>query len=277
MGFALWLAVLLTSGTQAEETASEAPKLSQKIAEVSAVPASQIPRISVRRTEETSDASLYVELNEVLKIRSSVAGLTPYERVKRVQERLNDFLRHGGNPREIKPGHEGKQIVIRAGEATLVTIDPETARKARLNEKQLAYQWTNLIRKALGAEPLKRDSDLISSRGFSPGFNQARNLSSTGQVLQGLASWYGPGFHGRRTASGERFDMHALTAAHRTLPLQTRVKVTNVWNGKSIMVRITDRGPFIHNRIIDLSKGAAQAIGMLSSGTAPVIVEVLGR
>lgn len=92
---------------------------------------------------------------------------------------------------------------------------------------------------------------------------------------QGLSSWYGKQFHGRKTASGERFDMHAMTAAHRTLPLQTHVRVTNLANGKSVVVRINDRGPRLHNRIIDLSHGAAQVLGFIKKGLARVEVEVL--
>lgn len=94
---------------------------------------------------------------------------------------------------------------------------------------------------------------------------------------QGMASWYGPGFHGRRTASGERFNQYGMTAAHRSLPLGTNVKVTNLNNGRSVVVRITDRGPFGGGRIIDLSKGAARLIGVVQSGVAPVLLEVLGR
>ena len=91
----------------------------------------------------------------------------------------------------------------------------------------------------------------------------------------GLASWYGPGFHGRKTASGERFNMHALTAAHKTLPLGTRVQVRNLDNNRSVIVVINDRGPFVPSRIIDLSKGAAQAINM--AGTERVELTVLER
>lgn len=78
----------------------------------------------------------------------------------------------------------------------------------------------------------------------------------------GIASWYGPRFHGKRTASGERFDTNALTAAHKTLPFGTRVRVKSVADGKEVVVRINDRGPFIAGRIIDLSRAAAQALGM---------------
>jgi len=82
---------------------------------------------------------------------------------------------------------------------------------------------------------------------------------------EGLAVWYGPGFHGKRTASGETYDMHALTAAHPTLPFGTRVRVTNPKNGRSVVVRINDRGPFGGRYIIDLSYAAAKAIGALSA------------
>jgi len=103
--------------------------------------------------------------------------------------------------------------------------------------------------------------------------NQAKVL----QRQQGTASWYGPGFHGRKTANGERFNSQALTAAHRYLPFGTQVRVTNLNNGRSVIVRINDRGPFIGNRIIDLSAGAARSIGMISSGLAPVRLDILGK
>ena len=93
----------------------------------------------------------------------------------------------------------------------------------------------------------------------------------------GLASWYGEQFNGRPTATGERFDMHALTAAHKTLPLPGLVEVTNLANGRSIVVRVNDRGPFVDNRIIDLSRGSAEALGMLQAGVGEVRVRYLGR
>ena len=88
------------------------------------------------------------------------------------------------------------------------------------------------------------------------------------RVSGGLATWYGPGFHGRKTASGERFNTNALTAAHRTLPFGTRVRVVNAATGRSVVVRINDRGPFRRGTVIDLSKASAAAIGM--GGTARV-------
>jgi rare lipoprotein A len=91
----------------------------------------------------------------------------------------------------------------------------------------------------------------------------------------GRASWYGPRFDGRKTASGERYDMNAMTAAHRTLPMSAYVRVTNVKNGKSVVVKINDRGPFYRGRIIDLSKAAAFALGMQHAGTGAVKLQGL--
>jgi rare lipoprotein A len=90
---------------------------------------------------------------------------------------------------------------------------------------------------------------------------------------EGVASWYGPGFHGRKTASGERFNQRHLTCAHRTLPFGTKVKVTNLNNGEALVVTVNDRGPFVRNRLIDLSREAAQRLGIIATGTARVRVE----
>jgi len=100
---------------------------------------------------------------------------------------------------------------------------------------------------------------------------------TAGHMYTGLASWYGGKFHGRKTANGEIFDMNKLTAAHKSLPFGTKVKVTNRRNGKSVVVRINDRGPYSGKRVIDLSKKAASAVGILNSGVAPVKIEVLGK
>lgn len=92
---------------------------------------------------------------------------------------------------------------------------------------------------------------------------------------EGLASWYGPGFHGHRTASGERFNTHALTCAHKTLPFGTKLKVTNLDTGQALVVTVNDRGPFIHGRIIDVSHKAAQELDLLRTGVAKVKIETV--
>ncbi|MBP6113762.1 MAG: septal ring lytic transglycosylase RlpA family protein [Acinetobacter sp.] len=98
--------------------------------------------------------------------------------------------------------------------------------------------------------------------------NTVRRFSQTG-----VASWYGRQFHGRKTASGETFDMNGLTAAHRSLPLNCYIRVTNKNNGKSVIVKVNDRGPFHGNRVVDLSYGAAKSLGITNAGTASVSIE----
>ncbi|MBD9676776.1 septal ring lytic transglycosylase RlpA family protein [Pseudomonas sp. PDM18] len=106
-------------------------------------------------------------------------------------------------------------------------------------------------------------------------YDSDSEVSGRGYRAEGTASYYGKAHHGKRTASGERFNQNALTAAHRTLPFGTRVRVTNLDNGRSVVVRINDRGPFGRGRIIDVSKAAAEQLNMLRSGTAPVRLEGL--
>jgi len=99
--------------------------------------------------------------------------------------------------------------------------------------------------------------------------------SARGHIERGTASWYGPGFHAERTSSGEPYDMYAMTAAHKTLPIPVYVRVTNLENRRSVVVRVNDRGPFVGDRIIDLSYTAAHKLDMVRKGTAPVEIRVI--
>jgi len=133
------------------------------------------------------------------------------------------------------------------------------------------------------ADRAKRSTDVPEAPATRPaGATTAKRSKSaatpapSGYTEEGNASWYGVPFHGRRASNGETYDMYKLTAAHRTLPFETMVRVTNLINGKSTVVRITDRGPFVDNRIIDLSFAAAQEVDSVGPGVVPVRVEVLG-
>jgi len=99
---------------------------------------------------------------------------------------------------------------------------------------------------------------------------------SINDSFSGIASWYGPNFHNKLTSNGEYYNMHAMTAAHKTLPMNTVLRVTNLENEKKIVVRVNDRGPFVKSRIIDLSNQAAHRIGMIKKGIVPVRIEVIG-
>ena len=116
---------------------------------------------------------------------------------------------------------------------------------------------------------------LLSCNGSSSPRYSSNVRVEDGQVLKGMASWYGPGFNGKRTASGERFNQGKLTAAHKTLPFGTLVRVTNLQNARTVEVRINDRGPFVRGRIIDLSRGAAERLDMIRTGVVPVEVMIL--
>jgi rare lipoprotein A len=133
------------------------------------------------------------------------------------------------------------------------------------------------------AESAKRSTDVPETPATPPAAtpapkrnNPASLPAPSGYQEEGNASWYGEPFHGRRASNGEIYDMYKLTAAHRTLPFETMVRVTNQSNGKSTVVRITDRGPFVENRIIDLSLAAAREIELVGPGVAPIRLEVLG-
>ncbi|WP_446340524.1 septal ring lytic transglycosylase RlpA family protein [Coleofasciculus chthonoplastes] len=147
------------------------------------------------------------------------------------------------------------------------TILPDTTQ----NLTEDARQATNRLRRLMGNAPPLREIE---------GKPKAQTIAQValGPVrfqVKGIASWYGPGFHGNRSASGERFNQNALTAAHRNLPFGTNVRVTNLNNGRSVIVRINDRGPFVRGRVIDLSAAAARVLGLLRTGVAPVRIEIL--
>ncbi|MDQ1325655.1 MAG: rare lipoprotein [Campylobacterota bacterium] len=108
------------------------------------------------------------------------------------------------------------------------------------------------------------------------GKNYKPTYVSVGQTMNGISSWYGPDFHGKMTSNGETYDMHGLTAAHKTWPMDTMVKVKNLQNGKSTVVRINDRGPFVQGRIIDCSYTAGKTIGLDRMGIAKVQIKVVG-
>ncbi len=122
-------------------------------------------------------------------------------------------------------------------------------------------------------------ASIAGCAGSYPRFTSTASTTSSsvvvGTIMEGTASYYAEDFHGKKTANGETYDMTAMTAAHRTLPFNTWVRVTNRENGKSVIVRINDRGPFKDDRVIDLSVAAAQKLGLILNGTARVSLEVV--
>ncbi len=134
---------------------------------------------------------------------------------------------------------------------------------------------TGLIRSLLLLLLLSLPFSFSGCSGWSPARPTYPSGNPVGFVERGTASWYGPGFHGNRTANGEVYDMHQLTAAHRTLPLGSVIDVRSLTNGRQVTVRINDRGPFARGRILDLSFAGAQAIGMVGRGTDDIELRVI--
>jgi rare lipoprotein A (peptidoglycan hydrolase) len=197
-----------------------------------------------------------------------VAAFPTQEPAKRLNQQL-DYLRNQPdvNWAQLHPVLIGTTPAAKLGDRVLFTITAETAAALNYHPHELAILWVNLIRLAAGQKPL------------AVGEAQAQmyQLQETDQLLKGVASWYGPYFHGRFTANGEIYNQYDLTAAHRTLPLGTFVKVSNLQNHKSVIVRINDRGPYYdeHERILDLSYQAAQMLDGQTSGLMPITAVVM--
>jgi rare lipoprotein A len=176
----------------------------------------------------------------------------------------------------------GDRYTIKVNGEELVEINEDTRLANTTTIKDLAQdalQATNRMRRLLGnASPLNAIANLPALR--LPSIPKLPQEITVGRVrinFRGVASFYGYDGSGSQTASGERFNPEGMTAAHRSLPLGTKVRVTNTRNGRSVVLRINDRGPYIRGRIIDVSAGAARILGMMSSGVAPVHIEVLGK
>ncbi|AFY73213.1 rare lipoprotein A [Synechococcus sp. PCC 7502] len=200
----------------------------------------------------------------------------PVERATVMASTFNQLARDGFDAKNIVVVWQSGDYVLKLGDQMSLKLDSSLlipdATKDKAND---AIATANLLRRLLGkAQPLTTIAGMPATN-IRPSYSLP--IAIVSQVISGMASWYGPGFHGGYTANGERFDKYTLTAAHPTLPFGTPVRVTNTYNGKSVVVRINDRGPYSGGRVIDLSQGAAQMIGLISSGVAPVKLEVMGR
>jgi rare lipoprotein A (peptidoglycan hydrolase) len=225
--------------------------------------------------EKSSDyAVVYINNKEVVRYNYSAGGFSPEARTKILVNRLQQFLSQNGNPKDIVPGKENNCSVGRAGNNILFTADKMNAEVLGLSPEGLSIYWVNNIREALNTPKIVRGNSFIASRGDVSALFATKYL---GKEETGIASWYGGIFHGRKSADGSVYNKYEFTAAHKTLPFGSLVKVTNLNNSKSCIVKITDRGPFVKGRIIDLSRAAAQEIGVLSSGVSRVKLEIIGK
>lgn len=170
------------------------------------------------------------------------------------------------NPNNIAPVlGGGNQPAIRLSQDILVSLVSEDAAKPAMNSEWAAITWSDQLRQAMGVTPLDAGDIQMMLKGLHP----------SEQHLDGLASWYGPYFHGRLTANGEIFDQNTLTAAHKSLPFNTLLQVRNLKNDQTVVVRINDRGPYVGKRSLDLSKAAAHCLDSEQTGVIPYEAVIL--
>jgi rare lipoprotein A len=196
-----------------------------------------------------------------------------------------DYVCGGGEVAKSKKAVASKPVnkvaKIKAKQPVEVSSDdaPEkaTVKKKTASVKKPSVKVADTPVKAKAKKVAKVETDDDADQPKAKSKSKAAKSGGGSEYQSGMASWYGGNFHGRKTANGETYDMNEMTAAHKTLPFGTRVRVTNTRNGDYVDVRINDRGPFVGGRIIDLSRAAASDIGLMNSGVTHVKVAILGK
>jgi len=217
--------------------------------------------------EETHEyASVSLNGKELVCFRGQAGAGLAADKAEDLAGKLQDlFEDRKFSPDELVPAKAGTTASLQIEGTTVISVDPTTTTEAQTSGREIGFKMANAIRSACDAPSLPAS--------FLKPSDHHDKLAG---CFSGTASWYGPHFHGRKTSDGSRFDQEKLTAAHRSLPFGTRLLVTNRKTGQSCVVKVNDRGPFIGHRVIDLSKGAARQLKMLSSGVAMVDCLVLG-
>ena len=250
------------------ETKGDTKGETKKSSELVKLSSNNSSSLTSKSSKSSTDSSEYL-----------LTSPNPVERATAAAAMINQLNRDGLDASQIIPAWKNGNYVIKFGDRATLKFDgqamfPET----QANKSEGVLESANLLRRLLGgATPVSEVANapktaLPKGTVFAPALN-----SQIVGVMSGMASWYGPGFDGNYSASGEVFNANDLTAAHPNLPFGTLVRVVNMDNGQSVVVRINDRGPYAHGRVIDVSTAAANVIGLISSGVAPVRLEVLSR
>lgn len=196
----------------------------------------------------------------------TVAGVPNKKQARQLSRRFEQLLKQPKvDATQIQPAIVNGEPVGRLGDRILFNAKEVVPQEWGCNQELLTIRWVNNLRVALGAKPLATP---LAQK-------MMHRLQETDEVFEGTASWYGPYFHGRLTATGETFDQNDFTAAHPSLPFDTYLRVTNLDNGRSVIVRINDRGPYFEDRTLDLSREAARALGSESVGVVPFRAMIL--
>jgi len=263
-----------TDESNLSKNKSEVKGEAKKNAEVIKLPSNEFqssktePSISTKSVKSTNDNPEYL-----------LTSPNPIERATAAAAMINQLNRDGLDASQIIPAWKNGDYVIKFGDRATLKFDQQALfPESQQNKSEDVLESANLLRRLLGgANPVSEVVNAPKSRVATRSvFSQTINNRIVG-VMSGMASWYGPGFDGNYSASGELFNASDLTAAHPSLPFGTLVRVVNMDNGQSVVVRINDRGPYAHGRVIDVSTAAANMIGLISSGVAPVRLEVLSR
>ena len=211
---------------------------------------------------------------------SSGSSETPTDMATRFTDRINQLA--AGDPDSYEIGlTSGDRFAVTVDSDVVLDVDETVESVFRFRDRSAtATLVANQMRQVLqGASPLDASDAVVVARASSDYFGAAdysgAATDSVASTQRGLASWYGPGFAGRLSANGEIFNPEHMTAAHKYLPFNTMVEVVNLITGSSVVVRINDRGPFVGERIIDLSAAAARSIGLMQSGVGPVEIRIL--
>lgn len=224
------------------------------------------PELSSRvwMENDTEVAAVSINGKDLITFRSRAGSGSAAEQAEDLAADLQDLVTDRSfDPCLLLPARDGDKAAIKVGGSTACSFVPMTGNGTQ-DAIETSLKVVNGMRVALGAPSLPNS------------FKVNPTLASQ-QKFSGRASWYGPGFHGRRTSDGSRFDMEAMTAAHKTLPFGTKLLVMNRKTGDACVVHVNDRGPFIGGRMLDVSKGAARKLNMLGSGVALVDCLVIGQ
>ena len=216
-------------------------------------------------------ASVAINGKDVITFRSEAGAGSAAERAEDLAAKLQEMLDDGRiDVNELLPGRCPNLAAIQCKGNTVVSFDPTLAvdldKEQPGSNVELSLKIVNGIRSACGAPAVPSTYLKLAGSGHD-----------AAGIISGQASWYGGKFHGRRTSAGQRYDQDKMTAAHRSLPFGTKLLVMNRKTGNSCVVEINDRGPFVGDRVIDLSRGAARQLNMISSGVTEVDCLVLGN
>ncbi|MCC6980317.1 MAG: septal ring lytic transglycosylase RlpA family protein [Candidatus Melainabacteria bacterium] len=236
------------------------------------------PEVNANVWEESEQECAAVSVNgkDLITYRGTTSRGDASDKAEEIADQLEKIFENEKlDPEKITPAKEGDYAVIKVDGAVAIRFEvPETVdgqKAASSNPMEASLKLANAIREALGATQLPNGNPKVANE--QPDMSQLKAAGKA--IFSGAASWYGGRFHGRRAADGSRFDQFGLTAAHRSLPFGTKLLVTNRRTGNSCIVQVNDRGPFVADRVIDLSRGAAEQLNMVSSGVAMVDCVVL--